>query len=628
MMRKTLMMVLVAGLMMAAGCNSDDNFDAHCADNPNDPWCNQNVNTPNNGNDQNNVNKPGTTQCTNMGEIFNGTSCVCDTANHWTEKSGSCVCEDGYFPNGNSCILTQNVGRCPNTGEVYDGTACVCDTVNHWTGTPGSCTCDEGYEPNHGSCAQIQCGTGEILSGSSCTCNTADNWKGTPGNCSCNDGYTQNGNSCIPESYVGKCDKTGEVYDGTACVCDTSNHWTGNSGSCTCASGYNQNGSNCTQIQCGAGEILSGSNCVCNSAAHWSGTPGNCKCAPGYEDKNGTCTQIQCGKGEILLSSSCACDTANHWTGETGSCECANGYEEEAGSCKSLCGKGETMSDGNCVCDENSHWEGTTGSCTCIDGYTETNGKCLENITDAENCLNLAEPAVGKTCMFGKYMQTAAGDDMTDLEWQILKLGDDGSFLMISKRVIDVFPYYVDNDTEVTWAQSTMRSWLNGFGATENLAGTDYTNDNFIQKAFNATEREHIQQVTNTNPKGPMNVPGGVDTDDRVFLLSYNEVKQLFPNDEAREAVATEYALNHDPTVLHPNDCTGDECTAFWLTRTPGDNLQKIIRVFYNGFVCPHGGNVYYTFSEFPVSYGGTTVVYRIVHPADHGVRPAIWVKK
>ncbi len=287
------------------------------------------------------------------------------------------------------------------------------------------------------------------------------------------------------------------------------------------------------------------------------------------------------------------------------------------------------MSGGSCVCNVNEHWSGSTGSCTCADGYSEINGKCLENITDAENCLNLAEPAVGKACLFGKYMQTAAGDDMTDLEWQILKLGDDGSFMMITKKIIDVVPYYPDNDTEATWAQSTMRSWLNGFGASENLAGADYSSDNFIQKAFSPTEKAHIQQVTNTNPKGPMGVSGGVDTNDRVFLLSVEEVEHFFPSFEAKEAIPTEYTMHHNPEISYlPENCSGDECRGFWLTRTPGDDLKKIVRVFSNGFICPHGTTLYYQTITHSVVIFGNTNIYLYILPSDHGVRPAIWIKK
>ena len=616
-MQKKWLLAIVSSLVMAWGCD-DDVIDVSKED----------------------VAEPATHQCTNPGEVSNGMGCVCDTSNHWKGTAGNCTCEEKHFPNGNSCIPEQDVGKCTNTGEVYDGTRCVCDTANNWEGNPGSCGCASGYELNANACTQIQCRTGEILSGATCMCNTAGKWKGSAGSCTCEDGFAQNGNSCIPEGNVGKCTNQGEVYDGLGCVCDTANYWEGTPGSCTCKPGFELNGSSCTQIQCGTGEIMTGGSCNCNTAAHWIGSPRSCTCASGYEQSGDSCVQIQCGKGEMLIGSSCACDTLNHWTGEIGSCTCETGYTENGGICENSCGKGETMSGSSCICDANAHWTGEAGSCVCADGYTETNGKCLENITNSENCLNIADPAPGKICLFGKYMQTAAGNDMTDLEWQILKIGEDNSLMMISRRVIDVKPYHT-NAEEVTWEKSTMRSWLNGLSAADNLAGTDYSNDNFFQKAFNETEQQHVKQVTVSHPGGPMQVSGGPDTQDRVFLLSYSELMSFFPSAESRQILTTEYAKNLKPNILYGSmdkcvdgrctafDCSGDDCRAYWLTRTPGDNLQRIIRVYYTGFVCPHGTSVNYSATQVTVVYNGNSTTYYVPSSyQEHGVRPVIWIQK
>ena len=202
--------------------------------------------------------------------------------------------------------------------------------------------------------------------------------------------------------------------------------------------------------------------------------------------------------------------------------------------------------------------------------------------------------------------------------------------MMISKRVIDVKPYHSVEDVDVTWAQTTMRSWLNGFDASQNLAGEDFTNDSFIQKAFNETEREHIKLVTNTNPACEFDgVPGGADTKDRVFLLSYNEIKAFFPSDELRQAPTTEYTKHLKPYIGYaPEDCSGDDCKGNWLSRTPAKSLKRVIRVFTNGYICPSGANTYYDYFTYTNTIFNNTYTYLYYYPADHGVRPAIWVKK
>ena len=69
----------------------------------------------------------------------------------------------------------------------------------------------------------------------------------------------------------------------------------------------------------------------------------------------------------------------------------------------------------------------------------------------------------------------------------------------------------------ITWEKSTIRSWLNGYGASSNTDGNDYANDNFIDTAFTAEEKarivaSNIQAHLNTSPD---NV-----TMDKIFLFS------------------------------------------------------------------------------------------------------------
>ena len=70
----------------------------------------------------------------------------------------------------------------------------------------------------------------------------------------------------------------------------------------------------------------------------------------------------------------------------------------------------------------------------------------------------------------------------------------DGQLFLLSDQNLDVFQYHTDWES-VTWEKSTMRSWLNGDGASENTggdSGTDYTSDNFISTAFSEKEQAAI----------------------------------------------------------------------------------------------------------------------------------------
>ena len=96
---------------------------------------------------------------------------------------------------------------------------------------------------------------------------------------------------------------------------------------------------------------------------------------------------------------------------------------------------------------------------------------------------------------FGNYYQSdATGNTKDPIKWRVLSVDGDDAFLMADQN-LDAKPYntsYVD----VTWETCTLRSWLNGYGASANVEETDYSSDNFLDTAFTAEERAAIRQTT------------------------------------------------------------------------------------------------------------------------------------
>lgn len=103
---------------------------------------------------------------------------------------------------------------------------------------------------------------------------------------------------------------------------------------------------------------------------------------------------------------------------------------------------------------------------------------------------------------FGNYWQEDTNGDgtadkndaKTPIKWRVMSVDGDDAFLLADKN-LDCQKY---NDTfiDVTWETCTMRSWLNGYGASENVCGTDYGSDNFLDNAFNAGEQSAIKTTT------------------------------------------------------------------------------------------------------------------------------------
>ena len=108
---------------------------------------------------------------------------------------------------------------------------------------------------------------------------------------------------------------------------------------------------------------------------------------------------------------------------------------------------------------------------------------------------------------FGTYQQSGDGSggyNIDPVKWRVLENAY-GQLFLLSDQNLDVFRYHVDNES-VTWEKSTMRSWLNGYGASENTGGDsgyDYTSDNFIGTAFSEKEQAAIADTTVVNDDNP-----------------------------------------------------------------------------------------------------------------------------
>lgn len=174
---------------------------------------------------------------------------------------------------------------------------------------------------------------------------------------------------------------------------------------------------------------------------------------------------------------------------------------------------------------------------------------------------------------FGTYYQS---NDSTKepVKWRVLSNANEQLFLL-SDQNLDVFQYHTEKES-VTWERSTMRSWLNGYGASSNAggdSGTDYTSDNFLGSAFSTKEQAAIVEtaVVNGDNKDEdygTNGDGGNDTTDRIFLLSIEEAdsRSYFPNySSSRFSTNTAYVAGGGKLG------SGGENNWWWL-RSPGSN--------------------------------------------------------
>jgi len=150
------------------------------------------------------------------------------------------------------------------------------------------------------------------------------------------------------------------------------------------------------------------------------------------------------------------------------------------------------------------------------------------------------------------------------IEWLVLE-DTDGVLTLISRYCLFFQPYDADNN-EVTWETCGLRRYLN---------------DEFFTTAFTSREAGIIEDTSVHTPDNRFRkMPGGNDTVDKVYVLSYQEASTLFKDRLARLCDTTPYALTqrggHIPKDYHP---TRD---AWWL-RTTGWNYQYAVYVHQDG---------------------------------------------
>lgn len=198
---------------------------------------------------------------------------------------------------------------------------------------------------------------------------------------------------------------------------------------------------------------------------------------------------------------------------------------------------------------------------------------------------------------FGNYPQSdATGATKEPIKWRVLSVNGDDAFLLADQN-LDCQKY---NDTwvDVTWETCTMRSWLNGYGAGANVCETDYSADNFLDNAFNASEQAAIRNTAVSNEDNPYyGTEGGNNTIDKVYLLSINEVLNPsygFHSDpdeyaESRRAKNTAYAKEQGVWTNTSGEYAGN---GDWWLRSPGYYSSRASFVYINGYVFKYCSDV------------------------------------
>lgn len=296
--------------------------------------------------------------------------------------------------------------------------------------------------------------------------------------------------------------------------------------------------------------------------------------------ETGTC-EYECDEGYLLKDKTKCIDEAcykidcpiNHGSGVCikGECNynCDEGYKLVENKCVDKCITEKmicSIDNGSANCNE--------GICIykCNAGLYVKGNICSEEPCSGEDC------SVGDTIPFGNYNNST-------IQWYVLDKDATNHRLMLLAMTGVVKKKYNEVFEAITWENSTIRSWLNGYGSSKNKQGIDYTTDNFILNAFTSEERAKIPLVTIENPDNPQHgTDGGNNTEDYVFLLSIIDVENLLGI----------------TSVM----CSKIDCTSYWWLRSPGKNKDDASYVDTEGIMDSEGNDV------------------NGLHP----IRPALWI--
>ncbi len=218
-----------------------------------------------------------------------------------------------------------------------------------------------------------------------------------------------------------------------------------------------------------------------------------------------------------------------------------------------------------------------------ISGY-----KDVDNIVSDENLVAAAAAAareaklapyktVGSIVTFGQYEQdNNKGNGQEEIEWIVLDV-QDGKSLLLSRYGLDKKPYNTKY-TNITWEQCTLRLWLN---------------EEFLQTAFSEEEQSAIltTEVDNSKAQGysGWSTDGGINTQDRIFLLSYAEANKYLgvtyddSNNQKSRVAPTSWAKAQGAWISDSNKTTDGEPAGWWWLRSPGLSRSSAATVTCDG---------------------------------------------
>lgn len=250
---------------------------------------------------------------------------------------------------------------------------------------------------------------------------------------------------------------------------------------------------------------------------------------------------------------------------------------------------------------------------------------------------------VGDTIEFGSY-------NGEKIFWRVLKISEeDNTAMLIAKDIISIKAFdapesgkygsyndilYTSNDSQVetdmnlqimvrgnsAWDKSNIRTWLNSEAEVVKYEDMSPKSTAMSEKAngydleagflhgFTTEEIEAIVPVTLTTKGNALSEEEYIETTDRVYLLSEDDLKLFEEADVSMYATITDVAKEKDSVKWYKAYLdTQDNEYYFWWLREPVEGTSSMLKIVLNGY--------------------GEEITYNVNAGSEgYGVRPAITI--
>ncbi len=198
----------------------------------------------------------------------------------------------------------------------------------------------------------------------------------------------------------------------------------------------------------------------------------------------------------------------------------------------------------------------------------------------------------------GNYPNTSNGSEKP-IKWKILEIKGDNA-LLLCDNILDAKAYH-NKRKKVTWKTSDIRKWLN---------------EDFYDTAFNFKEKICIRNTV-------IEVKNNLifrrnDIEDKIFLLSKEEVEKFFLTEEDRKVQATNYALNRGVYPVEDEDC--------YYYRMEDNKLVRYRKKNSTSYASWWLRSIEKREFRADVVRGDGIIGRRGVHWDGIGIRPALWI--